>query len=208
MSLILGSQSRWRGNVLQSKGYKFETMIGDIDEYSIVVDEDIPRDESDPKLLTVKIANAKADEILPRIPKDKRYFLITSDQVVHYQGKIREKPTSEQAAKNYLRGYETTPATTVTGVVVTNTSTGERFQGADVATQYFEKIPEDVILAAIQQGDIMSSCGGFMIDNPILIPYLGKREGAEDSIMGLPMDLLERLLKEAGYEKDDTIQSS
>lgn len=67
----------------------------------------------------------------------------------------------------------------------------------DVARQWFNPIPEDVIQKVLEKGDVFYCAGGFMIDEPLLEPYLGQREGTEDSIIGLPIALCKRLLAEA-----------
>lgn len=85
----------------------------------------------------------------------------------------------------------------VTSVVVTNTATGHRVQGTDIARQHFHPIPEDVVTQLIAKGDVMYCCGGFMIDDPLLAPYLGEREGAEDSIIGMPLALLRDLIAQS-----------
>lgn len=85
----------------------------------------------------------------------------------------------------------------VTSVVVTNTITGHRVHGTDIARQHFRPIPDDVVDKLIAKGDIMYCCGGFMIDDPLLFPYLGEREGDEDSIIGMPLALLRDLISRA-----------
>ena len=92
-----------------------------------------------------------------------------------------------------------------------NTATGQRAevksratdcahesQGVDVAQQYFKPIPEEVIEALIAKGDVMYCCGGFMIDDVLIEPYLAERVGDEDSILGLPMKLLRELMDNVG----------
>ncbi|EGD74312.1 hypothetical protein PTSG_12428 [Salpingoeca rosetta] len=201
--LVLGSSSKWRRQQLEEQGYTFEAMAADIDERAVTVDGDEDgRGVSDPSKLTLAIANAKADALVPKCPPNS--FLITSDQVVHYKGTIREKPETPEMCKEYLRSYETVPATTVTAVVVTNVATGERFQQVDIASQQFKPIPEAVMDEVIEggKGDVMYCCGGFMIDHPKLQPYLGERKGSEDSILGMPLAVLESLLDKAGYKKE------
>eukprot|EP00911_Craspedida_sp_UC1_P000048 UC1_evm1s39 len=124
-------------------------------------------------------------------------LLITSDQVVVHAGRIREKPRDADQARKYLASYAHEPACTVTAVIVTNTATGRRVEGVDVAKQWFREIPSEVTEAVLAKGDIFYCAGGFMIDEPLLEPYLGKREGSEDSIIGMPLALLRRLLLEA-----------
>lgn len=129
------------------------------------------------------------------------FFYLQTDQVVHFNGTIREKPNDIEQCKEYLKSYATVPATTVTAIVVTKIDTKERFAAVDIASQQFKPIPDDIIDMVIDggAGDVMSTCGGFMIDHPLLQPYLGERVGTEDSILGLPMHVLRQLLDQAGY---------
>ena len=42
---------------------------------------------------------------------------------------------------------------------------------------------DDVIASLIEKGDVMWCCGGFMIDDPLVAPFLGDRTGV--STVGL-----------------------
>lgn len=50
-----------------------------------------------------------------------------------------------------------------------------------------------MVTALLAKGDVFHCCGGFLIDDPLLEPYLDRREGDADSIMGLPMVLTKSL---------------
>ena len=80
MKIILGSQSAGRKKVLEGMGYEFETMSADIDERAIRLE--------DPVKLTLALAVAKSEALLPKIKNDEGVILITSDQVVVCNGKI------------------------------------------------------------------------------------------------------------------------
>jgi len=189
MKIILGSQSKSRQNLLKRMGYEFEVMNPDIDEKAIRFD--------DPKKLTLALAHAKADALLPKIHEPA--ILITADQVVFCGGKIREKPASEKEAREALRGYKTHPLETVTAVVVTNTSTSERNDGVDVAKVWLRPIPASIIEALIKEGDVFSRAGGFSIENPLLKNYVEKTEGELESILGLPKEFAWRKKSAAQY---------
>ena len=118
------------------------------------------------------------------------------DQVIEFQGSIREKPDSEDECRAYLASYASHPATTVTSVVVTHTATRKQVHATDIASQAFLPIPREVVTAVLAKGDVLTCAGGFMIDEPLLEPYLGKRVGTAESIMGLPVHLLPGLLRE------------
>ncbi len=67
------------------------------------------------------------EEILNIIKKSEQKgdkIIITSDQVIRWNGKIREKPNDENECREFLRGYKDHPAECVGSVVVHNTKTG------------------------------------------------------------------------------------
>ncbi|ESW28040.1 hypothetical protein PHAVU_003G253800 [Phaseolus vulgaris] len=142
--IILGSSSNARREILSEMGYEFTIMTADIDEKSI-------RREK-PEDLVMVLAEAKADAIVQRLPAggrleedDSTTLLITADTVVVYQGIIREKPTSEKEAREFIKGYSGSHAAVVGSVVVTNLATGKRVGGWDSAEVYFLEIPDEVI---------------------------------------------------------------
>lgn len=190
MKIILGSRSKGRHNVLQSMGYQFEIMNPAIDEKIIRHDN--------PSQLTVSLANAKADALLTKIQEPS--ILITSDTVVTCNGKILEKPENESEAREFLKGYSVHPAETITAVVVVNTATGQRREGIDIAKVWFYNIYDDVINKLIADKNIFSCSGGFSVEDPILKNFIRKIEGTIDSIIGLPKELTERLIKEVRNE--------
>ncbi|KAL2913347.1 hypothetical protein HK105_207092 [Polyrhizophydium stewartii] len=197
LPLILGSSSKFRAAILRQHGIGFTVQVPNINEKGIGGahrDGPLP----DPDALTLAVANAKADALLAQLPAGTPpSLLVACDQVTSFQGRVREKPESEDECREYLRSYVQAPAETHSGVVVVNTQTGKRVQGVDVARQHFKAIPEAVIDSLIAKGDVMYSCGGFTIEDPELQPYMLQREGDEDSIIGMPIKLLLRLIAEA-----------
>lgn len=192
MKIILGTASKYRKEVFEEMGYTdFEVMVADINEKTIRFD--------DPETLALALANAKADALLKRI--NDPAILITADQVVSWNGEIREKPENENQARDYLRSYHFAPAYTISAVAVTNTATGKRASGANTVKIVFDQIPDAVIEQLIKQGDIFNKAGGFEVRDPLLKPYVKGIEGTMDSVMGLPKELTKRLMKEvSSYE--------
>lgn len=188
MQIILGSQSKGRRGVMEQMGYPFIVMNPNIDEKKIR--------SSDARELTRAIANAKADALLPHIHEPS--LLITSDQVVTFRNEIREKPETPDEARAFLGSYGDEPVQTVTAVVVVNTQTGERREEIDIASVWFNPFPPDVIEEIIQQGDVFTYAGGFSISHPLMKPYISKIAGEFESIIGLPKQITQRVLKELG----------
>jgi len=65
--------------------------------------------------------------------------------VVVHEGIIREKPTTKEEARQFLKGYSGGHVSTVGSVVVTNLTTGKRLGSLDKAEVYFHDIPDEVI---------------------------------------------------------------
>jgi septum formation protein len=186
MNLILGSQSPSRRQALESTGIPFSIMTADIDEKAIRSD--------DYRELPLLIARAKAATVLKRIFGPA--ILITADQVVECAGELREKPESVEQARTFLASYLTEPAQTNSAVVVTNTVTKEQRSGLDIATTYFKPMPEDFIDGLIEEGAILSSAGAFLIEHPMMKPYVDHIDGTADSAMGLPLELTFNLINQ------------
>jgi septum formation protein len=187
MHIILGSQSQGRRELLSAMGCAFAVMPAHIDERAI-------RSE-DPGALTLALAHAKADALLPQIHEPA--LLITADQVVVWQGTIREKPAHAEEARAFLGSYAEGPAVWVTAVVVTHTATGVRRQGVDRATVWFRWIPEEVIDQVVARGEIFAHAGGFSITDPLLEAYIERVGGTAESVIGLPTTLTRQLLRAA-----------
>jgi septum formation protein len=184
MQLILGSQSISRRHALETTGRDFRVMPANIDEKSIRSD--------DFRELPLLIARAKAEALLARLTVNA--ILITADQVVECAGEMREKPESIEEARRYLASYATEPAQTNSAVVVTDVRTGGQAAGIDIATTYFKPFPESTIDDLIADGAILESAGAFLIEHPLIQPYIDHIEGTRDSVMGLPLELTFKLI--------------
>nr|VDC69152.1 unnamed protein product [Brassica rapa] len=189
--VILGSSSIARRSILTDMGYQFTLMSADIDEKSI-------RKEK-PEELVLALAEAKAEAIVQRIPddvEDKPTLLVTCDQVVVYEDAVREKPSSVVEAREYIRSYSKGHTATVSSVVVTNLNTGFRKGGVDRVEIYFNEISEEIIDKLIEEGMVLRVAGALLIEHPLILPCIKQVVGTTDSVMGLPKELTEKLLKE------------
>ncbi|GBG27791.1 Maf-like protein DDB_G0281937 [Hondaea fermentalgiana] len=201
VKVMLGSSSKWRAKLVAGvlpEGFELfpEQVAPDIDEKAIRRD--------DPHELVTAIAQAKTDrllEILDARPAEaaRPDVVICADQVIVFDGTVREKPVDAAEAKSHLQSYgaEDKPAECTTGLVVTNLATRKRVNGVDVATQAFKPIPDDVADALIAKGDIMYCAGSFVAEDPLLEPYLGERNGEMESVQGMPVRLTQDLLRQS-----------
>lgn len=193
--IILGSSSLARRKILTEMGYEFTVMTADIDEKAIR--KEIPEE------LVMALAEAKADAIISKLQttdslKDAHStLLITADTVVVYQGIIREKPSSKEEARQFIKGYSGGHAQVVGSVLVTNLETGIRIAGWDKAEVYFHDIPEEAIDSLIDEGIVFNVAGGLMLEHPLTLPFVDTVVGTIDSVMGLSKPLTEKLIQGA-----------
>ncbi|KAK9071412.1 hypothetical protein SSX86_009981 [Deinandra increscens subsp. villosa] len=194
--IILGSSSMARRKILEEMGYEFTVMVADIDEKSI-------RREK-PEDLVLALAEAKADAIISRLGieghKEENAhptLLITADTVVVYEGMIREKPSSKEEARHFVKGYSGGCAIVVGSVVITNFTTGIKKRGWDRSEVYFHDIPDAVIDKLIDDGVTLNVAGGLMLEHPLTAPFVDTVIGTPDGVMGLSKSLTQKLLEES-----------
>lgn len=202
MRIILGSSSQWRRTLWIEHFSRSSTsfLSPDIDEKAIR--------HSSAEALTLLIANAKADALAAQLLSEDPAtdaLLVCMDQVVRCQGEIREKPISAAQARDFLATYSSgAPAECVNAVVVHNLQSGARCGANEVASVLFRRIPESVVEAAIEQGDIFTSAGAFAIDSPLFQPWVGEIHGTREAVIGLPLHSLRTLLARASPDKPAT----
>ncbi|XP_030513124.1 7-methyl-GTP pyrophosphatase isoform X1 [Rhodamnia argentea] len=220
--IILGSSSVARRKILAEMGYEFTITTADIDEKAIRKDKpeelvmalaeakataitsklqwiNSQEKDSEPIIL---IAADTAEAISQKIPLDDHIkdadptLLITCDQVVVYGDAVREKPSSKEEAREFLKGYSGGHAATVGSVLVTNLRTGIRKGEWDRVEIFFHEIPDEIIEKMVEEGIVLNVAGGLIIEHPLMLPFVKQVIGTTDSVMGLPKSLTEKLIKE------------
>lgn len=185
MKIILGSSSQPRQNILKDLGYEFEIIKPEIDESAI-------RD-SDPRQLVLKLARAKADDVLKKV-KDEA-LLITSDTVTVVNSEIREKPKDKEQAYQWIEELSRgEPQVQISSVVVTNTRTGERKEGVAEASVIFNPISENEVKEFVESGAVFNHAGAYGIQKEPFTSRIKEVRGEMETIIGLPKTLIQNLL--------------
>lgn len=193
--VVMGSKSSSRRALLEAMGCRdFEVRVADIDEASI-------GDRSgDAGALVRAVATAKCDALLERHfaagSTDDDVVLVTGDQVVTYEGRIREKPRDLAEAKAFGESYGTRPCGTTGCVIVHDVLNNRRFVELHEASIEFAPFPEGLVDEMLERdGDVVVQCaGGLMVEHPLLQPYVKSIVGGVDSLMGLSTSVLADLL--------------
>eukprot|EP00756_Hemistasia_phaeocysticola_P057818 Hpha_TRINITY_DN34429_c0_g1::TRINITY_DN34429_c0_g1_i1::g.96237::m.96237/K06287/maf; septum formation protein len=192
--LVLGSSSRWRKAVIEERfgsGCISLQLAPDIDEKAV-------RHE-DPGQCALLVARAKMEALYPavveRTGEGKEAILVCADQTIGFEGKVREKPRDAKENVEYLQNYGPgRPAVTHSALVVAHIPSGRREEGVDEAEVQWGEIPEDVIEKVVAKGDTLTCAGGFVMEDPDLSPHIVAVRGDADSVQGMPLALLARLI--------------
>ncbi len=186
--LILGSASPFRKKLLEEAGFVFDVKTADIDEKQI-------RD-SDFKKLVLNLALAKRDEILKKNIFNPNSILVTLDVVVAYNGKLREKPTSKEEVVSWHKQYSNNETLVHCAIVVHHVGKNKTLQNVDTALVKWGIIPDRVINQMANDPMIYKAAG---FNDRSFFHYIKGLEGSIDTVIGVPVRILEDFLGQLGY---------
>lgn len=185
--LILGSTSRYRGELLARLGLAFEAVAPAVDE--------TPKPGEAPRALALRLAIAKAREVAARHPQA---IVIGADQVADLGGEPLGKPGTHGRALAQLRSMSGQTVIFQTALAVVCLGAG--FEQADLAAVEvrFRKLGDDEIeryLRAEQPYDCAGSAKSEGLGIALLEAILSDDPTA---LVGLPLIRTARLLRAAG----------
>jgi len=183
--IILASASPRRKQLLTETGYKFISVTPDIDESSF-----------HPKGHTAceyakRLALAKAKSVAEKFPDG---LVIGADTVVDFNGEIIGKPTDAKDAEQITRKLFSAPHKVITGLAIVRLSDGIEIVESDTTTVYPRKMTAEQIAEHIESESWRDKAGAYAIQETG-DEFVEKIEGSLTNVMGLPMELLQRLLK-------------
>ena len=188
-TLVLGSTSRYRRELLQRLGLAFEVAAPDVDETALAGES--------PRSLAIRLALAKARAVAARFPKA---VVIGSDQVADLAGIALGKPGSHERAVAQLRQMRGASVVFQTAVaVVCNDSGFEQVELAPVRVQFRDLSDGEIetYLHAEQPYD----CAGSAKSEGLGIALLDAIDSDDPTaLIGLPLIRTCRMLRAAGIE--------
>ena len=185
-SIILASASPRRRRLLADAGYRFTSVPPDIDESSFFTDGINPSDYAE------KLALAKAEHVAKKHPDS---LVIGADTIVDYEGKIVGKPVDATDAEKIIRNLFSRPHKVITAIALVRLSDHTKIVESDTTTIYPRKLMEEQIAEHIAGGAWRNKSGAYAIrENGD--EFIEKVEGSVTNVMGLPMELLQKLMAE------------
>ncbi len=181
--LILASASPRRAEILTSVGWKFEKQIADIDESR-------QKDEK-PENYVQRLAREKAVAVAVNYENQ---FVLGADTIVLIDGKILGKPKDFDEAREMLETLSGNWHEVLTGIaVVKNNETAVDFQRTKVK---FAEMSEAEIGFLVEKGEPLDKAGAYAVQAQAAL-YIERIEGDYWNVVGLPVNLVYRLLNAA-----------
>jgi septum formation protein len=184
--LILASGSRYRAQLLERLGIRFEAVAPDLDE-SAGAGEPAAR-------LASRLAEAKARALTARFPGR---WILGSDQVASCDGELMGKPGEHRKAVEQLRRLSGRTAQFHTAVALARGQ--QRLTALDLTTVRFRQLGDAEIERYLSAEPAYDCAGSFKCEG-LGITLLETVESCDPTgLIGLPLIAVSRLLREAGY---------
>ncbi|WP_028301166.1 Maf family protein [Oceanospirillum beijerinckii] len=189
LSLVLGSSSRYRKQLLDKLGIPFIQDSPDIDE--------TPQADENAAALVERLAIDKAKALADKHPNS---LIIGSDQVATFSGRIIGKPHTKDNAKSQLMQFSGQSVTFLTGLCLYNSQTGGHQSLVEPFNVHFKELTERQVERYIEQEQPLDCAGSFKSEG-LGITLFSQLEGRDpNSLIGLPLIALTEMLINEGMD--------
>ena len=181
--LLLASASPRRRELLARAGFTFDIASSGVDEQRLV--------NESPDAFVVRVAMAKATAV--SIGSDDRRLVLGADTIVVVDGTILGKPRDTDDAISMFRRLSGRTHDVLTGVAIVS----GRDRRTAIATTRVTLVDLDdrAIGAYVATGESMDKAGAYGVQG-IASRFVDRIEGSYTNVVGLPMTVVERLVKE------------
>jgi septum formation protein len=126
-------------------------------------------------------------------------FVLGADTIVVVDDAILGKPSDEADALRMLRMISGRKHVVTTAICVIDPA-GQEYIGVENSLVFCAEIPEPEMRAYIANGEPMDKAGAYAIQG-MASKWIYRVEGDYFTVMGLPVALLWRTLREAGFDR-------
>jgi septum formation protein len=183
--IVLASGSPRRRALLEALGVEVRLNVPGISE----IEDGTPRDVALTNAIR-KRDEAAAGEIPPGI-------VIAADTVVAMGGDLYGKPQTLDEARAMLRRLSGRTHEVMTGVAIIDIASGQKAEGVETTRVTFRALTDLEILTFVAAVQPLDRAGAYTVDGPGSL-LVERYEGCYTNVLGLPMILLDRLMRELG----------
>jgi septum formation protein len=150
-----------------------------------------------PERVVLELSRTKAEDVAKTLPAEQKHLVLGGDTIVVLDERIMGKPSSKEDACNMLRSLSGRTHLVYTGVAVLHAPGGEIRQGFERSEVTFRKLLEQEIISYVETGEPRDKAGAYALQGTGS-SIVEKINGCYTNIIGFPMPLLVRLLRESG----------
>jgi septum formation protein len=191
LELVLASQSPRRRELLATAGFAFTVRVSAVEE--------VRAHGEAPEAYAQRLAREKAEAAWQAGPKGSREVVLGADTIVVLDdavgGTVLEKPRDTEDAHAMLRQLSGREHVVITGICLRHAA------GAEVASEStrvkFAALSPGEIDAYVASGEPMDKAGAYAIQG-LASKFVERIEGCFFNVVGLPLALVYRKLKEIG----------
>jgi septum formation protein len=184
IQFILASKSPRRKLLLSKAGYKFVVIPSNIDESAFSLENTTSLKH------TKQLALAKAKDVARKHPGQ---LVMGADTVVDFNSRIIGKPADAADAERITRMLFSAPHKVITAVALIKGADKIEIVRAETTTVYPKKLTERQIAEHIAKEDWKGKAGAYGIQETG-DEFVERVEGSFTNVIGLPMELVEKLL--------------
>lgn len=190
--LVLASQSPRRRELLEKAGFRFLVRSMKISEN---LDENLNLNAA-----IQDLARQKARALIQSgaLASGGPYLVLASDTLVACDGIVLGKPESPAQAVEFLGRLSGRTHEVKTAVYLEDVSTGRSASQIETSRVSFRALSPEEIEAYVLTGEPMDKAGAYGIQGAGG-KFIQSLVGNLDNVMGLPMELVRRMLREGGW---------
>ena len=189
--IILASESPRRRQLLADAGFSFDVL-------SVKVSE-IPNKNLNVNAQILDIAQRKAIAALPVLKASRpgSFIVVSADTEVIFNDAPLGKPENPEDAFRMLRLLSGTDHQVITAVCMIESLSTKVLSQTETTQVFFKELTDEQIWTYIQSGEPMDKAGAYGIQG-LAGKFIQKIKGPFDNVVGLPVDLVKKMLKEFG----------
>lgn len=179
LKLILASASPRRRELIGHLKLPFEVIALSVPEHS---------DATDPVKYTSDIALVKGNAVAEKLKGSGDFFIVSADTTVIANGRIYNKPSDREEARQFLSDLsgETHSVFTAVSLILMKDGRSHVHSFVDESKVTFDKISDVLMEKYLDTGDSLDKAGAYGIQGPSLT-FISKVDGSYSNVVGFPL---------------------
>lgn len=185
--LILASNSLQRRELLRSAGFVFDAVAPQ--------GEESYDGREPPAAFAERMAEHKAAAVAQQFRREEDVVVLGADTVVVVDGALLGKPGSPAEARRMLEKLSGRMHEVMTAVALAEPGTGRRVVAHEVTRVFFRALTPQEIEDYVAGGEPLDKAGAYAAQGRAS-RFVARVEGCYFNVVGLPLALVDRLLRE------------